>query len=157
MCLKIDHQKRIDTNEDLRQKKKSLRNKQTSKNNSGDWGDGFPGCKITCTLIIEKETKRWVCFIKQGPGLFRSPVSVSVYGHPINYWKCIDTPHLHEGNNFQEFLSDQFRGSSSGREAASALTCGAVSPAWRFYCTVCLLVYLFFKFTYKVVDEKHFF
>lgn len=63
----------------------------------------------------------------------------------------VDMPHLHEGNNFQEFLSHQFWGSSSGHEAASALTNGLTSLEILLHCLfVCLFVCLFFKFAYKV-------
>ena len=59
MCLKIDHQKRIDTNEDLRKKK--IPQKQTNKQAKPLQGTGemvFQAVRSLGTLIIEKETEK---------------------------------------------------------------------------------------------------
>lgn len=111
----------------------------------------FQAIRSLGALIIQKETEKMSVLHKTKARFIQEPcfsfciwVSYKLLKmYHLTLCVYVDMPHLHEGNNFQEFLSHQFWGSSSGHEAASALTCGAVSAAWRFYCIVCLSVCLF--------------
>lgn len=58
MCLKIDHQKRIDTNEDLRQKKNPSETNKQAKTIRGTGEMVFQAVRSLGTLIIEKETEK---------------------------------------------------------------------------------------------------